>query len=456
MKRTLIILAISIFISKLAFAEPLLTKLDSRYLKLNGTNQSSWRPTTSLVTNLNADLWDGYNFSDYLDQSVKTTSSPTFSGLSIDANTLYVDSVNDRLGIKTFYPAYTLDCNGDINTSTVYRIGGFTVLQSNGANLSLGQESGSVNIGNWNTFLGTRAGWYNTGSYNTFLGNGTGSYNTGNDNTFVGTSSGWANTTGSRNAFFGNFSGHNNTTGGNNTFLGENSGMFNTEGHQNTFVGNFCGYYNTTGEGNTFVGFYGGSNITTGNNNVFLGTLTGGSSGSITSSIGIGYNTTVTANNQLVVGSANPYGGQITDSYWGSGVTKINPASFTFNATGGEGTDNPGADLKIAGGKGTGAANGGKIIFQTAPAGISGATPNALVDRVTITSDGNVAVGTEAPTAVLDVNGTTGYNQLRIRTAYTPIGTSDSNGNAGDIAWDDDYVYIKTSVGWKRAALSTW
>ena len=30
------------------------------------------------ITNLNADLWDGYQFSDYLDQSVKQSSSPTF------------------------------------------------------------------------------------------------------------------------------------------------------------------------------------------------------------------------------------------------------------------------------------------------------------------------------------------------------------------------------------------
>ena len=35
--------------------------------------------STTLNTNLNADLWDGYQFADYLDQAVKTTSSPTFA-----------------------------------------------------------------------------------------------------------------------------------------------------------------------------------------------------------------------------------------------------------------------------------------------------------------------------------------------------------------------------------------
>jgi len=36
--------------------------------------------STTLNTNLNADLWDGYQFADYLDQSVKSGSSPTLDG----------------------------------------------------------------------------------------------------------------------------------------------------------------------------------------------------------------------------------------------------------------------------------------------------------------------------------------------------------------------------------------
>ena len=37
--------------------------------------------STTLVSNLNADLWDGYQFADYLDQAVRTTDSPAFSGV---------------------------------------------------------------------------------------------------------------------------------------------------------------------------------------------------------------------------------------------------------------------------------------------------------------------------------------------------------------------------------------
>ena len=39
--------------------------------------------STTLVSNLNADLWDGYQFADYLDQAVKIASSPTFAGVTI-------------------------------------------------------------------------------------------------------------------------------------------------------------------------------------------------------------------------------------------------------------------------------------------------------------------------------------------------------------------------------------
>ena len=71
-------------------------------------------------------------------------------------------------------------------------------------------------------------------------------------------------------------------------------------------------------------------------------------------------------------------------------------------------------------------------------------------------SNGSVGIGTPSPTAKVDVNGSTGYDQVRMRRSYTPSATSDTNGNTGDIAWDDDYIYIKTSAGWKRAALTTF
>jgi len=69
--------------------------------------------------------------------------------------------------------------------------------------------------------------------------------------------------------------------------------------------------------------------------------------------------------------------------------------------------------------------------------------------------DGNLSIGGVTPTSRLDLyHATEGYSQLRIRTAYTPTGTADTNGNIGNIVWDDSNIYVKTSVGWKKAALS--
>ena len=66
---------------------------------------------------------------------------------------------------------------------------------------------------------------------------------------------------------------------------------------------------------------------------------------------------------------------------------------------------------------------------------------------------GNVGINNESPTSKLDISGTTGYQQLRLRTNYTPSSTADTNGAVGDIAWDNNYLYIKTSTGWGRLAL---
>jgi len=67
-----------------------------------------------------------------------------------------------------------------------------------------------------------------------------------------------------------------------------------------------------------------------------------------------------------------------------------------------------------------------------------------------------VGIWNSTPTATLDLSGTTGYNQFRMRTTFTPTGTTDGAGNTGDLAWDDSYIYIKTSGGWARSGLATW
>ncbi len=71
-------------------------------------------------------------------------------------------------------------------------------------------------------------------------------------------------------------------------------------------------------------------------------------------------------------------------------------------------------------------------------------------------ASGRVGIGTETPTDLLDISGENGYQQLRLRTPYTPTSSSDANGNTGDVAWDSNYIYVRVGSGWKRSALSTF
>lgn len=74
------------------------------------------------------------------------------------------------------------------------------------------------------------------------------------------------------------------------------------------------------------------------------------------------------------------------------------------------------------------------------------------------TSNGKTSIGLDTDSGItskLDVTGDSGYNQFRLRKKYTPTGTTDQNGNVGDMSWDDNYIYIKTSDGWKRSTLAT-
>jgi len=97
---------------------------------------------------------------------------------------------------------------------------------------------------------------------------------------------------------------------------------------------------------------------------------------------------------------------------------------------------------------GQGAGTIGAILFATK----SAVADTSLTERVRIDSSGNVGIGTTSPSAKLDVNS----DIIRIRTAKTPASAT-AAGNAGDIAWDANYLYTCVATNtWKRTALSTW
>ena len=238
-------------------------------------------------------------------------------------------------------------------------------------NSYFGQYSGYSNTGNSNSFFGNSAGYNTTtGQYNTFVGDYAGAMNVvGNDNvfagfssgsnstvsgnTFVGSESGINNTTGeylaffgyqagyanitasdntffgyqagsvtteSYNAFVGSRAGDENTIGSFNNFFGADAGDHNTEGYDNSFFGDWAGLSNTTGYENSFFGSGTGASNTTEYGNSLFGAYSDTSPG-ITNATAIGYCSSVTQSNSLVLGGVNGQNCAEAETMVGIGVT---------------------------------------------------------------------------------------------------------------------------------------
>ena len=84
----------------------------------------------------------------------------------------------------------------------------------------------------------------------------------------------------------------------------------------------------------------------------------------------------------------------------------------------------------------TSTANGTAMSFSTTPAGTT-----TLTTRLTLNTTANFTVPVIS-----------GGNYVRVTTAQTPA-TSAAAGTNGDIAWDDTYLYVRMSTGWRRIAL---
>jgi hypothetical protein len=76
----------------------------------------------------------------------------------------------------------------------------------------------------------------------------------------------------------------------------------------------------------------------------------------------------------------------------------------------------------------------------------------AGLERLRITSDGRLGLGTNAPSGLLDV----ADSKLRVRTAQTPASAT-AAGNQGEWAWDANHIYVCINTNtWRRAALTSW
>ena len=171
-----------------------------------------------------------------------------------------------------------------------------------------------------------------TGNNNTASGFYSLRFNTeGILNTASGTHSLYSNSTGNNNTASGAFSLSSNTTGNNNTASGASSLRFNTEGilntasgasslhsnttgNDNTASGSYSLRYNTEGNNNTASGAYSLHSNTTGSQNTAIGYYAFFSGDSFSNSTALGYNTVISASNQVRLGNnaVTSIGGQVS------------------------------------------------------------------------------------------------------------------------------------------------
>lgn len=201
-------------------------------------------------------------------------------GFKIRTNNAVRITVNGsgKVGIGITTPVYKLDIKGgSINTDSVYRIGGNTVLSVKGAqNTFVGRNSGFSNsTGSGNTATGFEALFTNTtgtqnvaNGFHSLHGNTTGGYNIGIGNYALNSNNGSYNTS------TGYQSMYTNSTGIQNVAYGMQALYTNSTGTMNSSFGSYSMFYNTTGSKNIANGFSALYHNTTGNSNIAIGNAT--------------------------------------------------------------------------------------------------------------------------------------------------------------------------------------
>lgn len=331
----------------------------------------------------------------------KTGGNSVFLGTAAGANDDGTDNQNVAVGDSSLYS----NTAGSANTATGYRA---LYKSKGGSNTAIGYQAlYNDSIGYQNTAVG----------YHALKSNKTGS-----SNIAIGIQSLDVNTSGFSNVAIGFSALGSNETGSMNTAIGNSALLFNTAS-KNTAIGHSALLRNTTGTGNTAIGYKANKDNNTGSNNTIIG---------YEASMGTDWNPHPKQNNVIIGYQAG------------------------YNV--GNGSD---ANIFIGYQAGYNETGNNKLYIENSNSSSPLIGGDFSADEVYLNGDveinGDVGISTSAPTAKLDVNGSTGYDQLRMRTSYTPTGPGDSNGNMGDIAWDENYIYIKTSACcWKRAAIVAW
>jgi len=352
---------------------------------------------------------------------------------------------------------------------------------SSGGSVFVGKDAGRVDdlTMNRNVFIGEEAGASNSGGHeNIFIGYGAGYSNVGQSgdsntpgtlNSYVGFQSGLQNISGYHNAFFGYASGENNTME-RNVFLGAYSARNNTTGYQNVYVGTATGEYSGAANRNVGIGFRAGSsntgiqNVMVGseagevastNESVMIGTSAGRfaiGDGNVFVGNEAGYYTN--GSNKLFIENSNSltpliYGEfdndlvRVNGDIQGGGNLILDRVSTTNNLTrslsiGGarnvSGTDYAKIDFQnIDSNSGNVDYTGARISSQNNTSVAAGdlrffTTGSALSEKMIITPEGNVGIGSSTPTSSLVVGDDLQLTSFSSGNTYLTIG----DGGAGD------------------------
>jgi trimeric autotransporter adhesin len=215
---------------------------------------------------------------------------------ALGADTLGSKSValgNYALALQNFTSAT------DTYNTAVGHLAGYQVTTGLRNTLIGGLAGDSTTTASDNTAVGYGAlGENTTGDQNTAVGSTALTANsTGNYNTAVGYASLTANIGGTQNASLGSYSMDANTSGNNNSGLGHASISANT-------TGSGAGSLVTTGGDNTFVGNQAGDTVTTGQQLTIIGGYSDANA-TIQNATAIGYNTNVTATNNIFLGNTS-------------------------------------------------------------------------------------------------------------------------------------------------------
>jgi hypothetical protein len=267
-----------------------------------------------------------------LDANTTGTNNTAVGDASLDANTSGSNNVaigqasltsNTTASNNTAVGFQSLFANTEGTENTAVGTAALSSTITGSYNTAVGRSAALLTTGDFNTTVGRNSLRTNSsGSYNTAVGssalyqNTTAAYNTavgfsalfnnttGQQNVAVGGDALDANTTGGDNVAIGTAALGQNTTASNNTAVGTNALTANTTGSENTAVGKSAGSLVTTGGDNTFVGNQAGDTVTEGQQLTIIGGYSDANA-TIQNATAIGYNTNVTATNNIFLGNTS-------------------------------------------------------------------------------------------------------------------------------------------------------